>query len=57
MIWSLTPEIFDEMTVTLGPLCSYSDRIIVEALLEKFAPKAIITDSKLPGTIRVPNRG
>lgn len=52
----LNPEIFNEMTVTLGPLCSYSDRIVVEALLEKFAPKAIITDSKLTGTVRVPNR-
>ncbi|MBE8718476.1 hypothetical protein [Cellvibrio polysaccharolyticus] len=53
----LNPEIFDEMTVTLGPLCSCSDRIIVESLLEKFAAQSILTDSKLTGTIRVPDRG
>ncbi|SGY86524.1 DUF2971 domain-containing protein [Moritella viscosa] len=52
----LNPKIFDDMTVTLGPLCSYSDKIIVHALLEKFASKAKVIDSKLTGTIRVPSR-
>nr|WP_314781199.1 DUF2971 domain-containing protein [uncultured Treponema sp.] len=53
----LNPKIFDEMTVTLGPLCSYSDKIMVEALIEKFAPNATIVNSKLTGTIKNPNRG
>ncbi|MDO7206246.1 hypothetical protein Q5M85_21265 [Paraclostridium bifermentans] len=44
---------FEQMEITLGPNTSYGDRIIVEALVNKFNPNAKIHDSKLKNKIKL----
>lgn len=44
---------FEQMEITLGPNTSYGDRIIVEALVNKFNPNAKIYDSKLKNKIKL----
>ncbi|HHY0612059.1 TPA: DUF2971 domain-containing protein [Vibrio parahaemolyticus] len=43
---------FDELVVTMGPKSSASDLILVEALLNQYAPNAKVEESALSGTIR-----
>lgn len=45
-------ESFGKMELTLGPKCGEAERIIVEALLTKFNPKASLFDNNLKGLIR-----
>jgi hypothetical protein len=42
----------EHMVIRTGPLCTLADLICVEALVEKFAPKAVIESSHLKGVIR-----
>lgn len=44
---------FEQMEITLGPNTKDGDRIIVEALVNKFNPKAKIYDSKLKDKIKL----
>jgi hypothetical protein len=48
----LNPEILKELVVTTGPKCSEGDKILVEALVNLYTPKATIQPSKFEGTIR-----
>jgi hypothetical protein len=43
---------FGKMAVTLGPLRSAADRLIVEAMLEKYCPSASLHESSFFGAIR-----
>jgi len=43
---------FQALEVTMGPLRSGADRLIAESLLEKYAPKATLSESSLLGAIR-----
>lgn len=43
----LDPGVFDEMEILLGPKATESQYIIVNSLLEKYAPKAILLRSRL----------
>lgn len=52
----IDPEVLDNMVVTLGPLCTEGDRLIVQALLEKYARSGKVISSRLAGTIRRPMR-
>jgi len=52
----LSDEALESFDVTLGPLSDRSDRLIVEALLEKFTRSGRVVDSGLAGTIRSPRR-
>ncbi|PRB02412.1 hypothetical protein CQ046_12690 [Chryseobacterium sp. MYb7] len=45
-------DAFKNMEVTLGPKCTFSEEIIVEALLEKYNPNAKISKNKFQGLIR-----
>jgi hypothetical protein len=44
-------DVLDEILITLGPRATASDRIIVESLVERFAPNATISESDLRGEI------
>lgn len=48
----LDEEYLKNVTVTLGPMCSISDAIIVEALLKEYAPNGSMKNSPLTGRIR-----
>ena len=47
----LSDEAFSEMEITLSPHISAGSKIIVESLVEKYNPSAIITESQLIGLI------
>ena len=47
----LREDIFDELEITLNPMISDSQRIIVQALCEKYAPRTIVKESDLKGKI------
>lgn len=47
----LSDEAFDEMEITLSPRISAGSKIIVENLVEKYNPSAIINESTLVGLI------
>lgn len=49
----LKDNIFDDMEITLSPNITIDKRIIVEALKEKYAPKAIIKSSTFEGTVNL----
>lgn len=49
----LKEDIFDDMEIVLSPNSSIADRIIVESLCEKYAPKAKILDSSLSNLVRL----
>lgn len=49
----LKEDIFDSLEVVLGPSCVESDRIIVDALCSKYAPKSVITSSALTESLRM----
>jgi len=48
----LSPDVLDEITVTLGPCCTEGERILVEELLERFTKNGRLERSALAGTIR-----
>jgi hypothetical protein len=52
----IAPSAFENLSITLGPLCEESDSIIVNALLSQYAVKGIVSKSKLTGEIRRPKR-
>ena len=52
----LSDEALNSIEVTLGPLSDRSDRLVVEALLDKFTRSRKVVDSALAGTIRSPKR-
>lgn len=45
-------DAFKNMEITLGPKCTISEEIIVEALLQRFNPTAKISKNKFQGLIR-----
>jgi len=47
----LSAEAFDHLVITMSPLCSSAQRVIVESLCEKYAPKAKIVESLLIGKL------
>lgn len=48
----ICPEKLSCLTITLGPLCSFADELLVKALLEKYSPNSRLIKSKLSGQIR-----
>ena len=50
---NLKEDIFDELTITLSPFATESDRAIVNTLCKEYAPNAIITDSSLKSRVRL----
>ena len=52
----LSPDVLDNIEITLGPLNSESDRIIIEALLKEYTRNGKLKSSKLTGKIRTPER-
>lgn len=48
----LKDDIFDDMEIVLSPNCTESNRIIVEALCKRYAPKAKIYDSSLKNLVQ-----
>ena len=48
----LKDNIFDDMEITLSPNFPMSKRIIVEALKDKYAPKALIKNSSLENVVK-----
>lgn len=49
---NLDNKIIDNILIKLGPLCNESDKIIVDALLNKFTTSGKFEDSNLKGIIR-----
>lgn len=47
----INPKALDSLTITLSPLTSDSQRVIVGAIRDKYAPNAIIEDSCLSGKL------
>ena len=47
----LCEETFEHLTITMSPLCDEAQMAIVEALRDKYAPKAMIRRSNLAGKI------
>jgi len=52
----LNPCVLDNIEITLGPLNSESDRIIIEALLKEYTKNGKLKSSSLTGKIRTPER-
>lgn len=48
----LAQNALDRLVITMGPKSSASDQLIVEALLNQYAPQALIENSTLSETIR-----
>lgn len=48
---SLRNEVLDSIEITLHPNSSESDKIVIGALCDKYAPQAIINDSSLKGCV------
>jgi hypothetical protein len=48
----INPKILSNIQITTGPLCTESEIILVESLLEKYVPNGKINKSKFYGTIR-----
>lgn len=49
----LKDDIFDQMVVTLSPSIKAGQRVIVEALLNQYAPKAKIKESRLTQLVQM----
>lgn len=52
----ISQSALQSLEVTLGPLRTDADRLIVDALLAKYAPKATVNESSLLGAIRAKRR-
>ncbi len=48
----ISPELLRTMTVTLGPLTTYAEEILVRSLIDKYSPEATVKNSSLKGQIR-----
>ena len=48
---SLSEEAFEHLVITMSPSCDTAQRVLVESLCEKYAPKARIVDSHLMGKL------
>ncbi|MBK7493535.1 MAG: hypothetical protein KBF68_09800 [Nitrosomonas sp.] len=48
----ISDEAYSQMEVRLGPLCTESDQIMVEALIHKYNPAALLNPSDLKGRVR-----
>jgi hypothetical protein len=48
----LSQSAIDNLEVTTGPLCKEGEKIIVEALLSRYAPQSTMKESRFTGTIR-----
>lgn len=48
----LKDNIFDDLEITLSPNFPISKRIMVEALRDKYAPKALINNSSLESVVK-----
>lgn len=48
----IDPKSFLNMVITLSPTCTEAERIIIEALVNRFAPNASIASSKLTGFVQ-----
>ncbi len=48
----ISDEAYSKMEVRLGPLCAESDEIMVEALIQKYNPVALLNPSDLKGRVR-----
>ena len=48
----IDPDVLDNIKVTLGPLASEGNSLIVQALLQKYTKNGILMNSELTGTIR-----
>ncbi|MCO4322317.1 hypothetical protein [Aliidiomarina quisquiliarum] len=48
----ICPQKLQSLVVTLGPLCSYADELLVKALLDKYSPTSELRKSNLSGQIR-----
>ena len=49
----LNDEVFESLEITLSPSATDAQRIIVECLKEKYAPRANIKDSSLGKLVRL----
>lgn len=49
----LKEDVFNDMDITLSPHLTDAKRIIIEALRDKYAPKATISNSNLEGSVRI----
>ena len=47
----LSDEAFNNLVITLSPLCDTSQWIIVEALRDKYASRAMVVESNLKGKL------
>ena len=47
----INPKALDSLTITLSPLTTDSPRVIVGAIRDKYAPNAIIEESRLAGKL------
>jgi hypothetical protein len=52
----INPDVLDNVIITLGPLASEGDALVVEALLKQYTNSSKLLRSKLSGTIRKPMR-
>lgn len=50
---SIDPESLNSMVVTIGPAANEGTRIMIESLLDKYAPKATVRQSSLRNKIRL----
>ena len=48
---SISDKAFEDMEITLSPRISAGSRIIVQNLIEKYNPAALLTESSLVGLI------
>lgn len=49
----LSPEVMETMEITLSPSATESHRILVDALCEKYAPKATVRDSGIKNLVKL----
>lgn len=48
----LSDEFFNDLEITLGPAVSDAEKIMIESLINEYAPNAKLNDSELKGKIR-----
>jgi hypothetical protein len=48
----INPDVLNSLEITLGPNCSEGNNLIVQALIEKYCPGAVVKKSNLTGSIR-----
>ena len=48
---TLNNEVFEDMEITLCPRINAGNRVIINSLVEKYNPKAVVKESSLKGLI------